>query len=162
MLTRLFLLFTVVPAVELYLLLQLGAWLGPTQTIGVILLTGVCGAWLAKREGVQVLLDLQQELQGGLPPASRLLEGALVVAGGLLLVTPGVMTDITGFAFILPPSRRLLAPALGNWLRGRFDMQSFSAGPNGGLHVDLGGPGAPRPSHPPTRDDPPHFEHPVA
>lgn len=116
----LFLAFTVVPTVELYVLLQLGQWMGPLATVLLILSTGTLGAWVARREGASVLQQLRRDLDRGLPPASRLVEGALVLAGGLLLVTPGVFTDLAGFSFLLPPTRRLLAPLLLRWFKGRF------------------------------------------
>ena len=119
---RLLLLFTLVPAVELWLLLQIGALLGPTPTFLLIVLTGTVGAWLAKREGLGVLQTLREELHKGLPPGSRLMEGALVVVGGLLLVTPGVFTDLVGFLLIAPPSRRWFAPRALNWLATRFEI----------------------------------------
>jgi UPF0716 protein FxsA len=126
---RLLLLFTVVPAVELFVLLQLGSLLGPTPTFLIILVTGLAGAWLAKREGLGVLRDLQGELGRGLPPGDRLMEGALVVVGGLLLITPGVFTDLTGFLLIAPWSRRWLAPRALRALTARLDVQTF--GPEG-------------------------------
>ncbi len=129
MLLRLILLFTVVPAVELFLLLQLGAWLGPTTTFLLILLTGLLGAFLAKREGLGVLRDLQGELNSGLPPGDRLMEGVLVVVGGLLLITPGVFTDLTGFLLIAPPTRRYIAPRALKAITSRLDIQAISPGP---------------------------------
>ncbi len=128
MMLRLLLLFTIVPAVELFLLLQLGSWLGPTATFLIILLTGVLGAALAKREGLGVLRELQGELQQGLPPGSRLMEGVLVVVGGLLLVTPGVFTDLTGFLLIFPWSRRWLAPRVLKYLASRFEVKTLGPG----------------------------------
>jgi UPF0716 protein FxsA len=119
---RLLLLFTVVPAAELFLLLQIGSAIGPTPTFLLLLLTGVVGAWLAKREGLAVLARLGEELQRGLPPGERVMEGALVVVGGLLLVTPGVLTDLAGVLLIFPPTRRWLAPRALRWLMGRFDV----------------------------------------
>jgi UPF0716 protein FxsA len=141
MMIRLLLLFTIVPTVELFLLLQLGALIGPTATVLLILVTGFVGAWLAKREGLGLLRTLANELQQGMPPGARLMEGALVVAGGLLLVTPGVFTDLTGFLFILPWSRRRLAPWLLSVLARRFQLDGAvelgpgrpSAGPRGPL-----------------------------
>ena len=125
---RLLLLFTIVPTVELFLLLQLGALIGPTATVLLILVTGFVGAWLAKREGIGLLRTLAKELQQGMPPGARLMEGALVVAGGLLLVTPGVFTDLTGFLFIVPFTRRRLAPLLLAQLLKRFQIDgSFEA-----------------------------------
>lgn len=120
---RLLLLFTVVPAVELWLLLQIGAVLGPTNTFLLIVVTGTLGAWLAKREGLGVLRTLTEELHKGIPPGSRLMEGALVVVGGLLLVTPGVFTDLTGFFLIAPPTRRWLAPRALKALADRFEIR---------------------------------------
>ena len=134
---KLFLLFTLVPAIELYLLLQIGAWLGPTYTFVLIVVTGAIGAWLAKREGVGVLQTLSVELRNGIPPGARLMEGALVVMGGILLITPGVFTDLTGFLLIAPPTRRWLAPRAVAWLMTKFELRGgFGAGqstdPNGG------------------------------
>jgi UPF0716 protein FxsA len=107
---RLALLFVCVPPLELFVLLWLGSALGPTTSFLVILLTGIVGAWLAKREGVGVLRQLQKDLQEGLPSGSRVMEGAMVVVGGLLLVTPGVFTDALGFSLIVPWTRRFMAP----------------------------------------------------
>lgn len=139
---RLFLLLTVVPAVELFLLLQLGALLGPWQTFAVIVITGFAGAWLAKREGLGVLADLRAELQSGLPPGSRIAEGVLVLAGGLLLVTPGVLTDLMGFAMIFPPTRRWLAPRAVRYVASRFDVATL--GPE--VRSERGG-ASPQPQH---------------
>ena len=121
---RLLLLFTVVPAIELWMLLQLGAWLGPANTFLLVLLTGVVGAWLAKREGIGVLRQLTAELHKGIPPGDRLMEGALVVVGGLLLVTPGVFTDLTGLLLIAPPSRQFLAPRALAWLASKVQVDT--------------------------------------
>ena len=129
-------LFTIVPAVELFVLLQIGSVLGPTQTFLIILITGVVGAWLAKREGLGVLSRLQGELQHGLPPTDRLVEAALVAVGGLLLVTPGVFTDLTGFLLIFPWTRRFITPRLMRWVARRFNV---TVGHIGDV-VDLGGP----------------------
>ncbi|HHO52957.1 MAG TPA: FxsA family protein [Deltaproteobacteria bacterium] len=133
MLFRLLLLFTVVPAVELFVLLQLGSWMGPTATFLLILITGLVGATLAKREGLGVLRELSAEMQGGLPSADRLTEGGLVLVGGLLLITPGVFTDLTGFALIFPLTRRWLAPRIRAWLASRVDLRVS------GLQMDPGG-----------------------
>ena len=127
---RLLLLFTLVPALELWLLLQIGAWLGASQTFLLIVVTGTVGAWLAKREGLGVLSTLTEELHQGTPPGSRLVEGALVVVGGLLLLTPGVVTDLTGFLLIAPPTRRWIAPRLLQELASRVQVQA-QVGPIG-------------------------------
>ena len=115
----LFLAFTVVPAVELFLLLQMGSLVGPLPTFAFVLLTGVLGAWLAKREGAAVWRQLTADLANGLPPQQHLTEAAMVVAGGVLLVAPGVLTDVTGILFLFPPTRRWIAPALARALAAR-------------------------------------------
>ena len=117
---RLFLLFTLVPVIELALLIRIGTWLGPLPTIAIVFATGLVGAFLAKREGFAVLRQLRDELREGVPPGARLVEGALVVVGGVLLITPGVFTDLAGFALIFGPVRRRLAPVVLDWGMKRF------------------------------------------
>lgn len=132
---RLALLFTIVPAVELFLLLQLGSWLGPLPTFALILVTGVAGGWLAKREGFAVLRQLSAELSNGLPPGERLVEGALVVLGGALLVTPGVLSDLAGILLIVRPTRRWLAPRLTRSLAQRFEVTVGGGEPDVGPRI---------------------------
>lgn len=121
MIWRLLLLFTIVPAVEMFLLLQIGSLVGPTPTVLWLLLAGLVGAWLAKREGLTLIRELALEIQQGLPPAGRLVEGGMVVVGAVLLVTPGVLTDLVGLVLILPPTRRWLAPRILKQIATRFD-----------------------------------------
>ena len=122
---RLFLLFTLLPALELYLLLQIGAVVGPMNTVLIILITGMVGAWLAKREGLAVVTQLAREVEKGMPPATRVVEGFLVLAGGLLLVTPGVVTDIAGFSLIVPLTRQALAPLVLDAVKQRVTVRTF-------------------------------------
>jgi UPF0716 protein FxsA len=122
MFLRLLLLLTILPALELYLLIQLGQWMGTIETVALILVTGAVGAALAKREGLGVLRQLQEEARMGLPPADRLVEGLLVLIGGVLLITPGVITDLTGFLLIAPPTRRWLAPRIKQWVGARINI----------------------------------------
>lgn len=129
-------LFIVVPTVELFLLLQLGSWLGPAATFALVVITGVVGGWLAKREGLGVLADLQRELGRGLPPGDRLVEGGMVLVGGLLLITPGVMTDLIGFLLIVPATRRVLAPRLLGWIGRHVDVRVIGDMPRGSSDVE--------------------------
>jgi len=105
----LFLLFTVVPVLEVFLLVQLGALLGPWPTIGIVVATGLIGAALARDEGARVVRDWQQAMLEGRLPRDGVLSGLLVLVGGVLLVTPGVLTDIVGFALLVPITRRPIA-----------------------------------------------------
>ena len=107
---RLLFLFTVVPLVELFLLMKVSAVLGLSGTIGLVLLTGVVGAALARREGLALLARLQKEIEAGFPTGNRVVEGLLILLGGVLLITPGVLTDLVGLLMVFPLSRRALAP----------------------------------------------------
>lgn len=119
---RLFLLFTVVPALELWLLIQIGSIIGTVETIFLIILTGAIGANLARNQGLQVLGELNQALQEGKSPAKKVAEGLLILGGGLLLITPGICTDIVGFSVMIPPFRAVLAQVLQNILLKRVKM----------------------------------------
>ena len=105
----LFLLFTVVPVLELWLLVEVGQLMGAGPTIGLVLLTGVIGAALAKREVLKVIREWQGAMAEARLPKDGVLSGLLVLVGGVLLVTPGMVTDVLGFSLLLPPTRRAIA-----------------------------------------------------
>ncbi|MEM7115722.1 MAG: FxsA family protein [Chloroflexota bacterium] len=111
MLSRLLLLFIIVPAVELILLIQMGQWIGTLPTVGLIVITGIVGAYLARQQGLQVLTRLQQQVQHGQMPAEALFEGAMILVAGAVLMTPGVLTDVLGFLLLIPASRKLIRKA---------------------------------------------------
>lgn len=121
---KLFLLFTLVPMIELWLLFQLEGQIGWVTTIWIVLLTGMLGASMAKQQGMKVIQDLQSNLQQGIPPTNLLAEGLLVLVGGVLLITPGVMTDAFGFSLIIPFTRKLWVPFLTKVLASKIKVQS--------------------------------------
>lgn len=125
MLIRLVLLFTVVPLVELTILVQLGRWMGLGATVALVLATGIAGAWLARWQGVAVLRRIQGDLAEGRMPAGALLDGALILAAGAVLLTPGLLTDLVGLALLVPPLRALVRRRIGDALRRR--MQTGAA-----------------------------------
>lgn len=106
MFLRLLLAFTVIPLVELALLLRLGRWLGAWETFGIVVVTGVVGAYLARREGARALERIQANMKQGVVPTQELVEGGLILVAGILLVTPGLLTDLVGFTLLIPPARR--------------------------------------------------------
>jgi UPF0716 protein FxsA len=108
MIAKLFLLFVIMPIVELALLLRIGQWLGFWPTIGLIVVTGLVGSILAKTEGISAWRRLQQKLFSGGIPGKELLDGAIILICGALLVTPGVVTDIVGLAGLFPPTRAVI------------------------------------------------------
>lgn len=150
----LFLLFTVVPAVELWLLIELGQVVGGWQTVAWVVGMGVLGAWLGKRAGFRVLEDIFTNVREGRSPADSLVEAGLVLVGAVLLVTPGVLTDVTGALLFIRPLRRFLAPRVKAWL--------LTKVAGGGLWVGSIGPG---PAHPSRQPPPPArsggFDHPT-
>jgi len=102
MFIRLLLLFTLVPLIELALLIEIGQKIGLWNTIAIVVLTGFIGAALARSEGFGIISRIQSELASGQLPGDSLIDGALVLAGALLLLTPGLITDAFGFALLLP------------------------------------------------------------
>lgn len=118
----LFLLFIVLPFVEITLLLQIGAEIGALNTVAVIVGTGMVGAYLAKREGFAVWTRFQQKLAQGGMPGDELLDGLIILVSGALLVTPGVITDVVGFMGLLPPSRSILK----SQIKKRFSIDTAS------------------------------------
>ena len=105
MLLRLFLFFTLVPLAELVLLIELGRFLGLAPTLAVVLATGALGAWLTRRQGLRALASVRSDIEHGIVPAGALLDGALILAAGLLLITPGLLTDAAGFLLLVPRVR---------------------------------------------------------
>ena len=103
------LLFTGLPALELYLLFEVGGEIGALNTILIIILTGIVGATLAKSQGLELLFKIQDKINQGEIPTGQLLQGFLVMGGGLLLLTPGFVTDVLGFCMVMPGTRTLLA-----------------------------------------------------
>lgn len=115
----LFLLFTVVPVVELMLLIKVGAALGPLPTIGLCLLTGFVGASLARSQGAGVLRRLQATVQSGGLPAREIVDGVLILMAGVVLLTPGFVTDVIGLLLLLPPTRAVVRGLLMQWAERR-------------------------------------------
>lgn len=113
---KILILFVLLPFLELYLLLQLSALTSPIFTFTTIILTGFLGAFLAKQQGQKVYKRIQTELQQGRVPGDNLVHGLCILVGGILLLTPGVLSDLTGLLLILPISRQWLT----RWIKRQF------------------------------------------
>ncbi len=94
------------------ILLELGNAVGLSATIGIILLTGAIGAWAARTQGFYVLGRIQRDLAENRLPGVQLIEGAMVLVGGIFLITPGLLTDSIGFALMIPAVRGILREIL--------------------------------------------------
>lgn len=111
----LLLLFIVISALEIGLLVLAGHLIGVWATVGLIILTGVAGAALAKRQGAEALRLAQIQLRNGDLPSEAILDGICVLAGAILLVTPGFISDTCGFLLLIPWTRALIK----TWLRAK-------------------------------------------
>lgn len=108
MFIRLLVLFSIVPLIEIYVLLQVGSLIGLFPTLSLILLTGIAGTYLARTQGLDLLRRIQTEMSCGRVPAEELIDGAMVLIGGVLLLTPGFCTDLFGFCLLVPFTRNFL------------------------------------------------------
>lgn len=106
------LIFVVIPLVELALLIYIGNVIGVFNTILIVITTGVLGAVLARSQGFAALSKIRGHIERGTPPGDDILQGALILIGGLLLLTPGVITDLAGFSLMIPQTRALASNAL--------------------------------------------------
>lgn len=105
----LFLVVLIIPFAEIYLLLQVGSIIGAFPTIFLVVFTAVLGAWLLKQQGFATFKRFQECLARGEIPAYEMIEGPIILVGGALLLTPGFITDIIGFACLIPQLRRKIA-----------------------------------------------------
>jgi UPF0716 protein FxsA len=131
------LLFLVMPFVELYVILKVGAAIGVLPTIGLLLLDSVLGAWLVKREGAKAWAAFRRAIEEGRVPARETADGALVILGGALLLTPGFVTDVIGLVCVLPPTRALVRRAFVGMATSRATpVRWFVVGHSGAENVD--------------------------
>ena len=119
MLLRLLLLFTLVPLVELSILIWIASRTDPWFTVGLVLVTGVLGATLARWQGTRCWLRVHEELAAGRVPGSPLLDALMILVAGALLVTPGVLTDLLGFSLLTPWFRNVMR----RWLKRRYQAR---------------------------------------
>ncbi len=108
MFIKLLLLFTLVPMIELALLIKVGQYIGVFPTIILVALTGIIGVSLAKTQGFIVVNKVKTSLNRGEMPADGVIEGLLILIGGAMLLTPGLLTDTTGFCMIIPWTREVI------------------------------------------------------
>ena len=119
----LFLLFTLVPLVELALLIWIGTKTSVLFTIALVLVSGVVGAMLARQQGFRAIERILAELRAGRMPAEAVVDGVLILVAGVMLITPGVLTDGVGFLLLVPPTRRLLKRGVSAWLLRRVSVR---------------------------------------
>lgn len=105
MLIILLALFIIIPLLELWMIIEVGSRIGVLYTILTLILISIAGAALAKQQGYRVIARIQAEVQSGNMPGDSLVDGALILTGAILLLTPGFLTDIAGLLLLLPVTR---------------------------------------------------------
>ena len=136
MLIKLILLFSLIPLIELAILIEIGSRLGVIFTVALVALTGVVGVTLARDQGFKIIGRVKSDLNQGQLPADDLMGGLLILCGGLFLLTPGLLTDLAGFSLIIPFTRILYISILKRKLKGyllkhNIDTSSFYFNDNG-------------------------------
>nr|WP_216617405.1 FxsA family protein [Vibrio coralliilyticus] len=121
--------FIFVPIIEIGLFISVGGYLGLWPTIALVLITAFVGASLVRSQGLQTLMSVQNRLQQGELPAQQILEGVMLAVSGVLLLTPGFMTDALGMLVLLPAPRAAMA----KYLMSKMTVQSVGGGFQGGF-----------------------------
>jgi len=121
MLLKLFLAFTLIPFLELYLLIEVGTVIGPLNTVALVLLTGITGAYLARMQGLKTMLRVRSNLQQGIMPKEDLVDALLIFIAGIVLLTPGFITDAAGLLILFPatrgPIKRFIKDRFNKWIK---------------------------------------------
>ena len=125
MLLKLFFAFTIIPIIEIYLLIEIGSMFGALTAVTLVILTGFLGAFLARMQGLQTLSRIQESLREGRMPSGELLDALLIVIAGLVLLTPGFLTDSAGFLLLIPATRN----SIKYWLRRQIELRYMSNRP---------------------------------
>lgn len=139
----LFIAFLLLPVLEIYVIIQVGQLIGGWPTVALLLAESLLGAWIVRHEGRRAWRALRESLAEGRLPDRELADAALVLVGGVLLLTPGFVTDVAGFLFVLPFTRPLLRRLLARYAAHRMAVarrgQGGAGGPLGADGAD-GGP----------------------
>ena len=140
--------FIVVPVLELYVILQVGQAIGAPLTIAILIVDSIVGSWLLRQQGRNAWRRFTLAIAESRPPASEVLDGALIIFGGAFLITPGFITDIIGLILLVPPTRAVVRRALVGHFSRRFMVRGLgAAAPRGRGGPSASGPGR-RPEQP--------------
>jgi len=119
MVLRLFLLFTLVPVIELWLLIKIGSFMGAFAALALVIGTGIAGASLAKIQGLQTVIKIRECMDQGIMPTEELIDALMILIAGIVLVTPGLLTDFAGILLMIPASRARIKA----WARDAFNRR---------------------------------------
>ncbi len=122
---RLILFFTIIPLLEITLLMKISQSFGIFYTVLLVGITGLVGAVLSKKQGTSVIIKIKESLNDGMMPANSLIDGLLILIGGILLITPGIFTDLGGFCCIIPFTRKKIKKLTKNKLNNLISTGTF-------------------------------------
>lgn len=161
------LLFVVVPIAELWVIVSVAGVIGVPETILLVIVMALVGTWLMKRAGLGVLRRISERTSKGELPTDELVDGALILSAGALMLTPGFITDVVGILFLLPPTRAIFRPAIKRWAERKVQAKvsvfgaSFTSGGGtaqrtwiDGAYIDVDGSDRTPGSGRPRGDDP--------
>ncbi|KAA0549137.1 membrane protein FxsA [Bacillus sp. BGMRC 2118] len=116
----------IVPALEIGIFIMAGKTIGPIPTILLIISTGVIGAWLAKKQGIRAIEQVRSQMARGQMPGDAIIDGLCILVGGVLLLTPGFITDALGFFLLFPTTRMVIKPLILKWIRDYMDRRTVT------------------------------------
>ena len=122
---KLFLLFTLIPVIELSLLIKIGSYIGILNTAVIVIITAVIGAYMVRMEGMGVMYRIQKNMHEGMFPGEELINGAMILVAGALLLTPGFFTDIIGFLMVIPVSRTYISGLIKKYIEKKMSNNEF-------------------------------------
>jgi UPF0716 protein FxsA len=125
MFATLFFFFVTVPLLEIWLLLRVSAEIGGWQTFYIVALTAMLGSYFVRQQGLKTLLKMQAESASGQVPTQAIVDGVFIFISGILLVTPGFVTDIIGFSFLIPPIRRAIAHSFWQSIKDKMSVSTM-------------------------------------
>lgn len=116
---KLFFLFALIPVIELAILIKVGSHIGIGYTLLLVIGTAIVGAYLVRLEGFNIMGRFQKNVNEGVFPTEEIFDGAMVLVAGALLLTPGLVTDLTGFLLVFPLSRKIIKGYLKTFIKAR-------------------------------------------
>jgi UPF0716 protein FxsA len=125
---KLFILFALIPVIELAILIKVGSHIGVGYTLLLVIGTAIVGAYLVRLEGFNIMQRFQRNVNEGIFPAEEIFDGAMILVSGALLLTPGLVTDITGFLLVFPPSRKIIKGYLKTFVKARTQTITIDPG----------------------------------
>ena len=122
---KLFLIFTLIPVLELSLLIKVGGYIGVMNTIMIVILTAIAGAYMVRAEGIGVMSRIQRNMQEGIFPGDEMISGVMILIAGALLLTPGFFTDLIGFLMVIPVSREFIKGLVKQYINKHMSSDDF-------------------------------------